>query len=213
MPKPHPLGPVIAIDIDGTIGRYHEHFLWFASLYQGKELSLDWDPKFKGEFSRALHMTKHVYRDIKLAYRQGGMKRCMPTFDHARDLTVNLRRAGAQVWICTTRPYLRLDNIDPDTRHFLKRQGIQFDGVLYGEKKYHDLVQIVGRDRIVGVLDDLPEQINAANKLRLPTLLRSGDHNKWSDMWKDGSTQPIAFNLRQAEQALLHKLEEWKERA
>lgn len=207
MPRPHPLGPVVAIDVDGTIGKYHEHFRWYAELYTGKELEMDWDPKFKGEFNRALHMTKKVYRDIKLAYRQGGMKRCMPVFENARELTVNLRKAGAQVWICTTRPYLRLDNIDPDTRHFFTRQGIQFDGVLYGEKKYHDLVKIVGRDRVVGVLDDLPEQIKAANKLRLPTVLRRGPHNAW---WSD-DTQPAVDTLWQAEEALLSMVEKWKE--
>lgn len=211
MPHRNPLGPVVALDIDGTLGVYHDHFLWFAGLYTGKEdLDVDWDPKFKGEFNRALHMSKHVYRDIKLAYRQGGMKRCMPVFENARELTVNLRKAGAQVWICTTRPYLRLDNIDPDTRHFLKRQGLQFDGVLYGEKKYADLKSIVGKDRIVGVLDDLPEQIKAANRLGLPSVLRSGAHNAW---WQHGDMpedQEFAPGLWQAEEILMDKLAKWK---
>lgn len=171
--------PVVAVDIDGTTGHYHNHFTWFASQYLGRTLSADWQPEFKGSFSRALHISKPTYREVKLAYRQGGMKRSMPVRDGAAELTRKLRRAGAQVWICTTRPYLRLDNIDPDTRHWLKRNGIQWDHLIYGERKYKDLVTMAGRERIVAVYDDLPEQVESARAFGLPTLLADGPHNWW----------------------------------
>jgi hypothetical protein len=84
---------------------------------------------------------------------------------------------GVQVWICTTRPWQRLDNIDPDTRWWIERNLGRVDGVIYGEDKYRDLVDIVGRDRILGVFDDLPENIIAAEDLGLRAALRVGKHN------------------------------------
>ena len=84
---------------------------------------------------------------------------------------------GAEVWITTTRPYLRLDNVDPDTRHFLRRNRIQYDGLLYGEDKYKRLAKIVGADRIIMVLDDLPEMIEQARSIGLPTLMKAQPYN------------------------------------
>lgn len=206
MRSTHPDAPVVALDIDGTLGQYHEHFRWFAELYTGKELPPDWRPEFKGSFNRALHMGKPLYREVKLAYRQSGMKRCMPTFMGAGPMTKAIRKSGAEVWICTTRPYLRLDNVDPDTRHFLRRRGIQYDAVLYGPYKYRDLVKRVGVERVVLVIDDLPEQIASARQVGLPALLRSGPHNEWA--W--GQEDLLVKNMYQACQEILTRMEERK---
>ena len=178
MPRLHPLAPVIALDIDGTLGDYYEHFRWFAELYLQRPVSADWDLAQTSEFSDALGLEKHVYRDIKLAYRQGGMKRSLPAFEAVGDMVKILRAShGIQVWICTTRPWQRLDNIDPDTQFWINRIMGKVDGVIYGEEKYEDLIDIVGKDRILGVIDDLPENVIAADKLGLPAALKAGDHN------------------------------------
>lgn len=170
--------PIFAIDIDGTLGDYHGHFIRFAEGWLGRELPAPSLINPGQPLYQHLHMSKATYRQCKLAYRQGGMKRSMPVYEHARELTVRLRKAGAEVYICTTRPYLRLDNIDPDTRHWLRRNGIQYDGVLFGEHKYRDLARYVGVDRIVGVLDDLPELCDQATSLGITALLRDQPYNK-----------------------------------
>lgn len=162
--------PVVALDIDGTLGDYHGHFLRFAEGYVGREMP---NPK---EINPGLPLYRHMrvsratYRAAKLAYRQGGQKRSMPAYDGAADLTRVVRKAGAEVWICTTRPYLRLDNIDPDTREWLRRNRIQYDAVLFGESKYAELVRQVGLNRIVAIADDLPEQIVKAGKVGIRSL-------------------------------------------
>jgi len=162
--------PVVALDIDGTLGDYHGHFLRFAEGYVGREMP---DPK---EINPGLPLYKHMrvslatYRAAKLAYRQGGLKRNMPVYDGAADLTRAIRKAKAEVWICTTRPYLRLDNIDPDTREWLRRNRIQYDAVLFGETKYKELVRQVGAGRIVAIADDLPEQIEKAANLYISQI-------------------------------------------
>lgn len=170
------LRPVVALDIDGTLGFYHEHFLRFAAEWLQRPLSQDWD----GEepFWRMLGTSKATYRQIKLGYRQGGLKRSMPVMSGAAELSRVVRAAGAEVWVCTTRPYLRLDNIDPDTRFWLRNNRIQYDGVLFGENKYRDLADLVGIERVVAVFDDEPEQCERALRLGLSTRVIDRPYNK-----------------------------------
>lgn len=176
--RPGSTKPVVALDLDGTIGDYHTHFTNFAEAWVGRKMPSSESINPGLALHKHLHMSKGTYRDCKLAYRQGGMKRSMPVYEGAKALTHSLRRAGAEVWICTTRPWLRLDNIDPDTRHWMRRHGIQYDGVLYGEHKYRDLARNVGAERVIAVLDDLPELCAQACSLGLPAFLRDQPYNR-----------------------------------
>lgn len=159
--------PIVSLDIDGTLGDYHSHFLAFAEGWFGRKFP---DPK---EINPGLPLWKFMkvpledYRQCKLAYRQGGLKRTMPAYGGIRLLTSYLRKSlGAEVWICTTRPYLRLDNIDPDTREWLARNGVEYDAVLFDRidekgSKYSELKDQAG-DRVCSIVDDLPEMLDAA---------------------------------------------------
>lgn len=163
--------PVVAVDIDGTLGMYHEHFTAFAMDYIGAPVRQGYDGST--EFSEYLGMTKQSYREAKLAYRQGGMKRTMPPFSGARAFMLGLGQLGCEVWIATTRPWMRLDNIDPDTREWLRRNGIVYDYMLYGEDKYEQLHSQVGDGRVVAVVDDLREQLERAQEIFSgPALVR-----------------------------------------
>lgn len=174
----HPLAPVVGLDVDGTLADYYEHMRWFAELYLQRPVTIEWDFAPTAEFSDALQLDKKTYRDIKLAYRQGGMKRSIPVLDDRGTMVKAIRAGGIQVWITTTRPWQRLDNIDPDTQFWLNRNLGRVDGVIYGEEKYMDLVDIVGRERILGVVDDLPENVVSAMSLGLKAALAVGEHNR-----------------------------------
>lgn len=195
--RPAPDAPVVALDIDGTLGDYHGHFTRFIEQYTGRPMP---DPAANTggvPFYKHLGVSKATYRAAKLAYRQGGMKRSMPVYPGVRDLTVHIRNRGCQVWICTTRPYLRLDNIDPDTRHWItKRAHAQYDGILYGEHKYRDLVKTVGADRIVMVVDDLPEMIGQALDLGLRACLRNQPYNLYFDRSGNWCRATSMFDIR-----------------
>lgn len=169
------LRPVIGVDIDGTLGEWHAMFLRFAEMYLQKSFS----GRFDGTTSLAQFMgvSKTTYRRVKLAFRQSGLKRAMQPLPGAVNMVRGVRSQGAEVWVCTTRPYLRLDNIDPDTRWWLYHHGIRIDGVLFGEKKWRDLHDLVGR-RVLGVLDDLPEQVESATAVGLPATLINRRHNE-----------------------------------
>jgi len=164
--------PVVGLDIDGVLGDYHAHFLAFAAGWFGRPMPPADEVNPGLRLSDFMGVPHEEYRECKLAYRQGGLKRTMPAYPFALQLTHNVRQAGAQLWLCTTRPYLRLDNIDPDTREWLRRNDIEYDAILWEginegteSTKYADLVEQVGLPRIVAVADDLPEQTADAERL------------------------------------------------
>lgn len=175
--------PVVALDIDGTLGDYHFNFINFCRLYFDQSFVDPSVPNPGLPLWEFLDLSKRDYRDAKLAYRQGGWKRWMPVYQGAPRLTHEIRSAGAEVWLCTTRPYLRLDNVDPDTREWLRRNGIEYDALLFDpvdeqETKYDELGRQAG-DRVASVVDDLPEMINAALNAKLPRpILRDQPYNR-----------------------------------
>jgi hypothetical protein len=155
--------PIVAIDIDGVLGRYHEQFTDFAGWYTGVARPHGYDGAT--EFSDYLNLPKEEYRQIKLAYRQGGVKRWMPTYDGATEFMQFLSKLGVEIWIASTRPWDRLDNIDPDTRHWLQRNEMPFDYMIYGDDKYAQLVQQVDSGRVIAIIEDLQEQCLIAQAL------------------------------------------------
>jgi hypothetical protein len=165
--------PVVAVDIDGTLGDFHSHFINFLEQYLGwdePEPLLSRPNMYSGDClmhdwaQNRYHISYEIWKDIKLAYRQGAQKRSMPCYEGAAELIQRLHEADVEVWITTTRPYMRLDNIDPDTRFWLARNGIVYHYMLYDERKYRELRDRVG-DRVVGVLEDLSDQIDRAATL------------------------------------------------
>jgi hypothetical protein len=174
--------PVVAVDIDGTLADYHGHFELFAQswlgvgepssgLYDGTEPFRDW-------FCRVYKVDVTTFRTIKLAYRQGGMKRTQPLMFGAPKLISTLAR-HAEVWLTTTRPHDRYDRVDPDTRSWLERNRIVgYSGLLFNDEKMMELKDRVDRSRVVAVLDDDPEILEDARVLGLgATILNRNQYN------------------------------------
>jgi hypothetical protein len=189
------------LDIDGTVGEYHEHFAEYAENYLQRPVIRHWDGS--APYWKCFGVSKATYRQMKLGYRQGHLKRSMPMRPGAAELTWAARQAGAEVWVCTTRPWLRLDNIDPDTRFWLRNNRIKYDGVLFGPKKYHDLGKLVGIGRVVGVLDDEPEQCAAADRVGMPAYLMDRPYNQ------DGACLRL-YDLGQASEYFVKAIHEWR---
>lgn len=206
--------PVVALDIDGTLGDYHGHFMRFAVAYMGmmwvpgmEHDEYDGSEPHREYVCRELSITPREFRDIKLAYRQGAQKRSMPLYNGARELVWLVRRLGAEAWLTTTRPYLRLDNIDPDTRAWLDFSGIRYDGLLFHEDKYNWLASNVDKERVVAVLDDLPEQYDAAANAfgSQAPILRRTTYNR-------AVVRPMmAEDLGQAASIIGERIAFWKE--
>jgi hypothetical protein len=200
--------PVVALDIDGTCGDYHAHFTHFMELWTGRPMPNV--TQFTGgvHFSKHLGMSRKTYNAGKLAFRQGGWKRWMPAYDGIGDFTKYMRGCGVQVWICTTRPYLQLPTVDPDTRHWLRRNGLQYDAVLYGPHKYRDLVEVVDRKRVLMVYDDLPEMVEQAMGLGLPVTIRTQPYNVY---WGPSSgIVPAVSSVAGMKKIFDESLEKWR---
>lgn len=207
-----PVRPVVAVDIDGTLGDYHGHFVDFAAGYTDEDFRMarHW-AEYDGSvpFNEWLGMTKEEYRLIKLAYRQGAQKRTMPLHEDAKNLVDMLVREGVEIWITTTRPYLRLDNIDPDTREWMRRHRLAYDFLLYDEFKYKQLHERVGSDRVAAVLEDDPEQVDMAADLFPGRVLQ---------VWGQHNSSPVArrnpgvSNLQAARARVRDYIVDWKER-
>lgn len=193
-------GPVVAIDIDGTLGDYHGHFLRFAADWYGREMPDAQQINPGLPLHKFMRTSKSTYRACKLAYRQGGLERSMPVYDGANELCRQIRATGTELWLCTTRPYLKLDSQSPNTTHWLRRNHIQFDHMLSGPNKYRDLVKQVGKNLIVAVLDDLPEMIYQASDLGLWTMIRDQPYNKHVN-W-----HYRAMDLHQARRTILQEV-------
>lgn len=197
---------MVAWDLDGTLCDYHGNLFHFAEGWLGVT-GTGWALTYDGSCTLAEHMgvTQDVYRAIKLAYRQGGMKRTQPFFLGCYDAVKSCHDLGAEVWITTTRPYNRFDSTDPDTREWLRRHGIIYDGLLYEDDKYERLLDIVGPDRIVGVVDDLPEMYDRAVALGLHPIQHATRYNSAVRRPVHGTT------LADVAHMLSIRIKEWKE--
>lgn len=207
--------PVVAVDIDGTIADYHRHFLNFLESYLGEE-PLDPFPSYDGTLSFKVWCMKEYGIDeadwskIKLAYRQGGQKRNMPIFSWAQPMIYFIRAAGAELWITTTRPYQRLDNIDPDTQAWLDRYHVEYDGLIYDKYKYRMLAEQVDPARVVAAVDDLYDKYLEAASIfgQAAPILKLGEYNSGAI----GRGPLVAFpDLRQVTAEILNRINNWKE--
>lgn len=211
--------PWFGIDIDGVFGRYHEHFLKCAEMFLQRPMP---DPKFINPLlplHKHMGVPKATYRQIKMAYRQGRWKRSMPVDPYAREMTVRLRRAGARISVCTTRPFNQLGEVDIDTRWWLRHNGIQHDLLIWGPHKYRDFLREVGRENVIAVMDDELEQMMRCQRLELPAYLRDQPYNQ-TDFWsgeelakrgisREGNWMRV-LDLEDATKRMLKDLEAWR---
>lgn len=209
--------PIVAVDIDGTLGDYHGTFMSFAREWLGRGTWIDFSRptrvpekydahlwQFGDWVSAYFGIDKAIYRQIKLAYRQGAQKRIMPIFTGAQALCWSIRDAGAELWITTTRPYLSLDNVVPDTVAWLKRHDIEYDGMLFDDDKYSKLHERVDPDCVVAIFDDIPELVDAANNF-FPGrgwLVRGA--------WNQGVRRPNMCDLDSAADLAKNAITTWK---
>jgi len=196
-----PIGPVVAIDIDGTLAQYHRAFFLFAGGYLNRRIDL----VYNGAVPMHEHMkvSKETYRQVKLAYRQGGMKRVMDTYEGADDFMLSVA-PQAELWVTTTRPYLRLDNIDPDTREWLDRNQYKYDALVYDEDKYERLAH-TAQGRVVAVVEDEIEQYDVAQLLGLNPILVQRSHNV-----NFVGNRVSAPNLRVARRMVMARIDNWR---
>lgn len=211
--------PVVAFDVDGTLGNYHGQLIEFTKAYINHEPPPEY-PAYDGRMNFGDWMIeafdldgRKMYRDIKLAFRQGGSKRWMPPYYGMIDVVrVAQSQLLCEVWLTTTRPYMRLDSVDPDTREWLRRHNVPFDHLMYDDNKYELLVEYVDPRRIVAIIDDLPAQLQEAGRVfsdasfNDPSILAGGPYN--SGIEYDG-TEISIYDSNLLTTILRERVERW----
>jgi phosphoglycolate phosphatase-like HAD superfamily hydrolase len=214
--------PIVAVDIDGTLGDYHSHFLRFANTYLGAGDSLerllegslhmyDGSVRFSEYCCALFDIELGEYREVKLAYRQGGMKRSMPIIPGAVALCHQIREADAELWLTTTRPYLSLDGVIKDTLFWLDHHDIFFDGLLFDDDKYRVLADRIDSERVVAVLDDVDEMYDAAGQILywgwdVPILYMNNFNSAME------AQRNAVYTLDEAWIAIKPRIQQWKEK-
>jgi hypothetical protein len=159
----------------------------------------------------AFDITISEYREIKLAYRQGAMKRSMPIHENAVQLCDRVKER-AELWLTTTRPYLSLDGVIKDTTFWLDHHGIRYDGLLFDDDKYEVLADRVDTQRVVAVLDDIDEMCDAASSVmwygRDVSILYANKYN--AAMWPDFPNR-IAHGAFNAWGMIAERIDSWEE--
>jgi hypothetical protein len=194
--------PIVAIDIDGTLGDYHGHFLQFAEQYMNRPFNPNYDGR--NEMHEHMDLNLEEYRQIKLAYRQGGGKRMMPLISGDERKILELIHNSSEIWLTTTRPYNKFDSTDPDTRHWLHRHQLPYDYLFYEDNKYEALAEVVEPWRVAVVVDDLPSQLEVADKYFKYTLLRRTRYNK-AIPWEGN----VIGGFNNAYYVIVNRLKEW----
>jgi uncharacterized HAD superfamily protein len=101
---------------------------------------------------------------------------------------------------------MRLDNMDPDTREWLRRNEVPYKGLLYDENKYDRLCEAIDKERVVLVLEDQLDQCNAAKRAGLPVVMMGSNWNRYN--WRG---HIIAQDFERAGWILSKRVTEWRE--
>jgi len=199
--------PIVAIDLDGTLSEYHGAISKFACDYWDvRQPMVAWNGR--GNMEDHLGLTQAQYREAKLAYRQGGYKRTANWQPGAHEFMSMLAFVeDIEIWITTTRPWNRLDSVDPDTRFWLDRHHVRYDHLLYDDHKYHKLAELVDPSRVILVVEDLPEMIREALEVFKPeAVVRM--HRLYN--WQVGNECGLQL-FSSLSRVLLDNLRLWKE--
>lgn len=211
-----PIRPIVATDIDGTTADYYYQFFNFAASWLGvtePDHQYHWIQDYHGDVSIAefMGLDKRTYRQVKLAYRQGGMKRSMPLMPQADALFNLLRELDVEMWVTTTRPYLQTGNVDEDTREWLTRNNLPYDYIVYDDRKYQRLSEQVDPARVVAVLDDQHDDWMDAANLNLHPIMVRTRYNYLDPGMRSIGMLDKADGLQEAMTMLTNRVTAWRD--
>ena len=118
---------VCAIDLDGVLGEYPDHWLSFINLKLGTEYETLEDAKVDVDTLK--------YAQIKSEYRQTGKKKYIKPMPGAQEFLMDLKKAGYKIVILTARPYKKYFRIFADTLSWLNEIELMYDAIMFDEQK------------------------------------------------------------------------------
>lgn len=144
--------PIVMVDIDGVLADYPQSFYNFVN----KKLGTSYDPEKQNDYDicRAMGLTREKYEELKFEYRESGYKRDIDTIDGAVSSMKILKDSGFLIVVFTARPVSEHNRIEIDTYHWLEKNQIPFDALLFAEKKHEELAKFYKHFKPICFIED-----------------------------------------------------------
>jgi len=124
---------VCAIDLDGVLVQYPEHWIKFINKQKSK--------KFRTLFDVKRALSNDEYLQLKHKYRETGFKMSVPIYPGANIFTRNLKSLGYSIVVLTKRPYKKYFRLFADTKISLDKKAIRYDAILFDQEKHKVIVK------------------------------------------------------------------------
>lgn len=131
---------VVAVDIDGVLAKYPEHFIQFAEKKTGKDLSSIELTEYNLYGILAEIVSVETMKQIKHEFRDTGQLRDMGVYPEASAFTKKLKKLGYTIVLLSARPYKEYPRIFSDTIAWLKKNDIKYDAIIWDENKEERIV-------------------------------------------------------------------------
>lgn len=147
---------IVALDIDGVLSDYPRCFYEFVMVRTSVDVEdydeLDSYKAFGGAFDPI------ELAALKDEYRQSGAKRDIPTMQGAVAFTQALRSMGYKIVLLSSRPVKKYSRMFSDTLHWLNKNRVPYDAIMWDENKECRLIDEFG-DKVVMFVDDEPVNV------------------------------------------------------
>lgn len=161
---------ICAIDIDGCLNYYPDPWVEFLN----KKLCT----KYKNLNETKRDIPYQLYKDLKYEYRESGVKATLKSRAGASELTKKLKELGYTIMILTARPFDEHKTLFKQTVDFLNLRKIQYDGIIFGEKKYVEVLMRAPNLRFM--IEDHRYNANTVAKWGYPVFLVDNQYNQGS---------------------------------
>jgi uncharacterized HAD superfamily protein len=158
---------VCGVDIDGVLNYYPKPWVDFVNMKLGTSFN-----NLKEAKSAIPYQT---YKDLKFEYRECGIKRTLPVREGAPETLQLLKELGYTIIILTSRPFSEHKTLYKQTTDWLDANNIPYDGIIFGEDKYLQILSKVPNLRFM--IEDHRYYANLISKWGYTVFLVTNEYN------------------------------------
>lgn len=164
---------IAALDLDGVLAAYPEHWLTFLGYNgSGGNLGVENFSLVTG----APGIPREAYTRLKHLYRSEGFEAEVPAMPGAAEFTRHLKALGYYIVIISARPVERYKRLYSDSIRWLMQNGITYDAVLWDANKEDRIIRdLPGVDF---VLDDDPANVERLTKAGINAFMLARPYNE-----------------------------------
>ena len=159
---------VCGVDIDGVLNYYPDTWVQFVNDKTGSHFATLTEVKAT--------LSYKSYKDLKYEYRECGIKAELEVRAGAKELLDELKRRSYRTMILTSRPFDEHISLFKQTVSWLDKNQLQYDGIIFGENKYVEILTQVPNLRFF--IDDHRYHAMQVSKWGYPAFLVNTIYNQ-----------------------------------